>query len=148
MTFLALFLIPFLVMDGDTFRTSEDIKCRIYGVDAPEKKQAHGADSAIALNLLLDEGYSVQYVGQSFDRKVCKVTLRNGDSLSELLIKNGAAWFGAGVDANGKRRYIDKEDYNKFNALESTARNKKIGLWADIVPPTPPWEFRAKKKVK
>ena len=45
------------IADGDTFTglttDNKQVKCRIYGIDAPEKKQAFGSRSKQALSDLI-----------------------------------------------------------------------------------------------
>ena len=124
------------ISDGDTFTgltaDSQQIKCRMYGIDAPEKKQAFGNRSKQTLSDLIF-GEQVQIKIQNKDRygrAVVWVYTAKGKDVSAEMLKAGMAW-------HYKQYSKDKE----YAELENQARNGKIGLWTDKNP-VAPWEYR------
>lgn len=128
------------VSDGDTFRglteDNEEIRFRIYAIDAPEKHQAFGNRSKEYLSDLIF-GKKVQIIVQkktdAYKRPVVWVFTPDGKDVSSEMLKAGMAWHFSRFDSTEK--YINDE---------AEARSQKKGLWRDINP-TPPWEFRKKK---
>ena len=124
------------ITDGDTFKgltdKNEEIKFRIHGIDAPEKKQAFGTKSKEYLSDLIF-GKTVGIKEQSKDRYgrlvVWVYTTERKDVSAEML-KAGMAWH--------YKKYDDSRQYADF---ENEAREKKIGLWLDANP-IEPWNFR------
>lgn len=123
------------VSDGDTVKViskdQREMKCRIWGIDAPEKGQSFGQKSKQALSdLIYRKSVEVQVVAQDrYGRSVCKISL-NGRDINKEQIAAGMAWM--------YRQYSSDPLYAQ---AESTARAKQLGLWAEANP-TPPWEFR------
>lgn len=127
------------VSDGDTFtglnRDKLQIKFRIYGIDAPEKRQAFGKKSKEYLSQLIF-GKDIVVDVQSQDgwgRYIAYVYTGDGEDVSLLMIRSGFAWHFAKYDSTQK--YIEAEAY---------ARSQHKGLWQDRNPEAP-WEFRKKK---
>lgn len=127
------------VSDGDTFtglnRDKLQIKFRIYGIDAPEKRQAFGKKSKEYLSQLIF-GKDIVVDVQSQDgwgRYIAFVYTGDGEDVSLLMIRSGFAWHFVKYDSTQK--YIEAEAY---------ARSQRKGLWQDRNPEAP-WEFRKKK---
>lgn len=130
--------------DGDTCHvliekipvsSSEKVKVRLSGIDAPEIKQADGTKAKNFLELLVkDRKVELKCDGQSFDRRVCKM-LVDGLDVNAEMVKNGWAW---------ESVKYSKGEYKKF---QSAAKFSKLGLWKgkDIVSP---YCFRHKKNKK
>ena len=127
------------IMDGDTVKVlSSDhrqVKCRLHGVDAPEKSQSNGQKSKQALSdLIYRKIVDIQVVDQDrYGRSVCKISLAGRDINLEQ-VSTGMAWM--------------YRQYNKdplYDRAESSARAKHLGLWAEANP-TPPWDFRRAEK--
>ena len=73
-----------------------------------------------------------------YGRMVAMVTMADGRSLNEELLKNGLAWV---------HIYYCKEAIcNKWYGYEKRARQKRIGLWQDPSP-VPPWVWKRKNKM-
>ena len=128
------------ISDGDTFRglteDNEEIKFRIYGIDAPEKHQAFGNRSQQKLSELIfgkTVGIKIQE-RDYFGRLVVWVYTPDGKDVSAEMLKAGMAWH--------FKKYDKSEEYA---TLENNARLKGIGFWADKNP-IAPWEFRRSKK--
>lgn len=130
------------VSDGDTFtainRDNLQIKFRIFGIDAPEKKQAFGTKSKEYLSSLIFKK-SVTVDVQSIDgwgRYIAYVYTPDGKDVSLLMIQAGMAWHFKKYDSN-----------EKYSDAEISARKGGKGLWHNAVL-IAPWDFRASKKVK
>lgn len=128
------------VHDGDTItvRTTETSKIRLYGIDAPELKQAHGQASKHALSEMTF-GKSVHITPMSKDRYgriVAKVHV-DGVDVNRVMVEQGAAWW--------YTQYA-KYDMPLANA-QSKAQAEKRGLWADQNQ-IAPWEYRNRKVAK
>ena len=124
------------ITDGDTFTgltaDNQQVKCRIYGIDAPENKQAFGNRSKQTLSDLIF-GKQVQIRIQNKDRygrAVVWVFTAEGKDVSTEMLKAGMAWH--------FRQYSKDIGYAK---LENAARKQRIGLWTDNNP-IAPWEYR------
>lgn len=124
------------ISDGDTFtgltNDNQQVKCRIYGIDAPEKKQAFGNVSKQTLSDLIF-GKQVHIKIQNKDRwqrAIVWVYTSDKKDISAEMLKSGMAWH--------YKKYDNTEEYAE---LENEARQNRIGLWQDNEP-IPPWNFR------
>ncbi len=124
------------ITDGDTFKgltkEKEEIRFRIYGIDAPEKKQAFGTKSKEYLsNLIFGEIVGVKVDSKDrYSRSIVWVFTSDGKDVSSEMLKAGMAWH--------YKKYDDSVIYSK---LEIEARNSKNGLWREDTP-IEPWNFR------
>ena len=126
------------ISDGDTFtainRDKLQLKIRIYGIDAPEKKQDYGQKAKQVLSDCIF-GKVVMVDVQSQDgwgRYISYVYTPEGKDVSLLMLQNGMAWH--------FKKYDDTEIYSN---AEINAKSRKVGLWA-VPNPVAPWEFRKK----
>ncbi|MCG8387603.1 MAG: thermonuclease family protein [Cytophagales bacterium] len=123
------------VIDGNTFEiidpSKETVKVMLSEVDAPELAQEHGEEARqFSEKLLLKKKVKVEFKGKDFlGNKLAKVTLKNDQDVGYILLENGWAMV--------KERTKNK----KFLALQSKAKNDKLGLWV-TENPTTPWVFR------
>lgn len=126
------------VVDGDTLKvvtSSWDlITVRVYGVDCPESSQPYGwwarlhtAGAALGREARLEPVERDRY-----GRLVARVIVK-GESLGELLVRDGYAWV--------YDRYCNRPSCDKLRSLETQARRKEKGLWAEP-DPIPPWRWR------
>jgi endonuclease YncB( thermonuclease family) len=121
--------------DGDTLRGHHDGRpqvTRLHGIDAPEMGQAFGTRAkqcAVALAFGQTVVVSVQGLDR-FGRTIGDVTLPDGRSLNQELVRAGCAWW--------YRRYSADQ---RLAMLETEARATRRGLWTDPNP-QPPWEWR------
>lgn len=128
------------IVDGDTIDVqlqSGPIRIRFQGIDAPEKSQAHGKDSAAALSLMI-MGKDVQiepFEQDRYDRLVGIVYVNKLNVNSEL-VRKGHAW--------AMRRYMRKADAG-LCSLEAKARVDRRGLWASPEA-IAPWAYRGRNK--
>jgi len=130
------------ISDGDTFTCVNDdnlqLKIRINGIDAPEKKQAFGNKSKELLSSLIF-GKRINIDVQSKDgygRYIAYVYSPEGKDVALLMLHEGMAW------------HFTKYDNNKvYSDAENVARKAKRGLWSESSP-IAPWDFRAQRKKK
>jgi endonuclease YncB( thermonuclease family) len=141
----------FRVSDGDTITIKNDInedytKCRLYGIDAPEKSQPYGPEAKRFLSQMV-LGRDIQYRVVSKDvygRAVCIVITTDevpNLEINEHMVRSGLAW--AYVQYLKK----DKETLKRYSTLQEEAMKSRIGLWQDPNP-QPPWEYRKRVKIK
>lgn len=147
------------VSDGDTITVLDankvQHKVRLYGIDAPEKKQAFGKVSKDGLwNRISMYSTTVRVHVVNRDRygRIVGIVWAcaccpsgdltwdcgvNGRSVNEDMIDYGYAW--------AYTSYLKKADKPLYSQLEAGARWRKSGLWADAHP-LAPWKFRKSKK--
>lgn len=132
------------VIDGDTVTVlvqgREQLKVRLAGIDAPERKQAFGQRAKQQLSALVF-GKAVTVVGHKQDRYrrlIAKLLVEGQDANLEM-IALGYAW-------HYKRYELEQssEDRVAYAKMEARARAERRGLWADAAP-WPPWEFRHRR---
>ncbi len=126
------------IADGDTLTLltadKRQVKVRLEGIDAPEKKQPFGNEARQALaELTFGKKISVRISGTDrYGRTLGIVTADRADVNAEM-VRRGLAW-----------HYKQFSKDPTLARLETEAREKKIGLWSRS-DPVPPWEFRKKK---
>lgn len=126
--------------DGDTIKVLTDakteVKVRLYGVDAPEKRQPFGlAAKQFTIDWAVGRRVKVEERGRDlYGRVIGLVFLPDGKTLNRELLKAGLAWW--------YRDYAKKEE--AYRELEAEAREAKRGLWADPAP-VAPWDYRKRK---
>src|SRR5688572_10070253 len=86
------------VTDGDTVRAvcaGSALTLRLNAVDAPERSQPYGRESAKAVaELVLDRDVTVRAVDvDRYGRTVARITLADGRDLGRELVKAGLAWW-------------------------------------------------------
>lgn len=130
---------PFTVVgvsDGDTItvlsESRQQVKCRLYGIDAPEKSQAFGQASKQSLSdLVYRRVVDVQVLDTDrYGRSICRIHAEGRDVNREQVAR-GMAWM--------YRRYTSDTAYAQ---AEDAARAKRLGLWQDANP-VPPWDYRS-----
>lgn len=127
------------VYDGDTFVVDmhgDEIKIKLYGIDAPEAGQnGNGLSTRFLRSLILNSQLEINVIETDIFGRTLAVVIREGkeSSVNAAMVSNGYAW------VYSKKCKID--ECNKWKALESKARILKLGIWSgfDFVPP---WEFR------
>jgi endonuclease YncB( thermonuclease family) len=129
------------VMDGDTIEILNNrvtYKIRLAGIDCPEKKQAYGMKAKAFTSGMVFGAHVTARVDTKdrYGRYVASVLLQNGKNLNYELLKSGLAW-----------HYKQYSKSQIMAAMETTAKRKRLGLWAEKNP-IPPWEFRKMKRIK
>jgi len=140
------------VLDGDTFHGRRSpglllngakpirdtlVSVRLWGVDAPEKRQPWGDEARAALAGMI-EGKTVHVTVVDVDayhRVVGHVRL-HGMDVNQEMVAQGHAWM--------FRKYTDSPS---LDVWEQVARRERRGLWAaDSGTRIPPWEWRHRKR--
>lgn len=126
------------VTDGDTFHlltdNKEQIKVRMYGIDAPEKTQDFGQKSKERLSeLIFGKTMIIDVKGKDRYGRALGVVYVHGIDINRQMIINGMAWHYKKYDAS-----------TEYSEAESKARSERSGIWS-MPNPVPPWEFRKKK---
>ena len=130
------------VVDGDTIKVltqaDQQTKIRLEGIDAPESRQAFGAQSTQNLSSLIS-GKNVNLTCSGIDqygRLTCKVLLPNGEDVDLDQIKAGMAWH-----YKQFQKLQSATDRHEYGEAEDAARRARLGLWADPHP-VQPQDFR------
>lgn len=120
------------ISDGDTITVlngKEQTKVRLYGIDAPEKKQDYGQKSRKFLaSLIAGQVVEVDPKGKDRYKRTLGIIHYKDQDINAQMILNGYAW----AYVKYSKIYVDQE---------RLAREKKLGLWQSS-DPTPPWEWR------
>lgn len=123
------------IADGDTLTALgadlQQVKCRLYGIDAPEKKQAFGHASKLSLaELSFGRTALIDIVGRDrYGRAICRVAVAGVDVNKEQIAR-GMAWM-----------YREYARDSAYSDAESAAQGRRVGIWRDARP-VPPWTFR------
>lgn len=134
------------VVDGDTIicetpdgAGEDEVSIRLYGIDAPEKKQEHGERATKALRSLCGMGdfVTVRVSGIDHYGRVIGECFIHGTSLNRWMVKNGHAWW--------YEAYAGKD--RDLAACQDLAAKGKVGLWAQKMP-VAPWTYRQKIRGK
>ena len=125
------------IADGDTLtvlRGKEQVKVRLYGIDAPEKGQDFGNRARERLgDLAQGETVRVDPVETDrYGRMVARIILPGGESLNRAMVRDGFAWW--------YRKYAPGDV--ALRDAEAEARKAKIGLWSQPSP-VAPWDWRS-----
>lgn len=145
------------VADGDTItvlRDKEQVKIRLAGIDAPEKKQAFGnvakqrmSDMVFGKEVRVDDRKKDKY-GRTIGRVwVASAECQASDCPKALdagmaLLTMGLAWHYKKYE---KEQF--EEERGQYSFAEIEARGRKAGLWSDVEP-VPPWEWRRLKTTR
>jgi len=123
------------VTDGDTISVMHDGKAekvRLNGIDCPEIGQDFGQRAKeLTSGLCFGEVVTVKALNKDqYGRFVADVTLPDGRSLNQELVRTGLAWW-----------YSEYSKDKTLKTLEAKAQEAKLGLWAGK-DPVPPWKYR------
>lgn len=130
------------VTDGDTITVltaaKESVKVRLYGIDAPESKQAFGTRAKEELSrLVFGKVVNVEVKQEDRYGRTVGLVVVDGVRVNVEMVRRGFAWW---------YRDYAKKDVALAKA-EAEAKNAKRGLWADKAP-VAPWEFRQTKELR
>jgi len=126
-------------------------KITLAGIDAPELKQAYGAQAKKNLaDLVFNHPVTVVWEKRDRNKRILgKVMFTPSLCASPACLEKtdanyqqiaaGMAWHDTQYEPEQSR-----EDRERYAAAEKQARAAKRGLWADAAP-VPPWEWRRKK---
>lgn len=127
------------VSDGDSFtainRDNLKLTYRLYGIDAPEKRQPYSRVAKEFLSSMILNKTVIVNVSSTdrWGRHIVTVSTQSVKDVNARMLEYGLAWH--------FKRYDNSKTYSQ---LEQKALEKKIGLWKDPNP-TPPWEWRIRK---
>ena len=135
------------VIDGDTIRIDKK-KIRLFGIDAPEKKQFCRKIFLSISSISFKKDYpcgkiSTNFLKKKIDKKLIKCKSIGRDRYKRYIAecfegkKNINAFMVQNGHAVAYRRYSPK-----FISYENNAKKEKLGLWAGTF--EMPWEFRKK----
>lgn len=127
------------ITDGDTFvilnDQKEQIKIRLHGIDAPEKKQDFGTVAKNYLSsLIYNKEITIDYKNLDRYGRTIGIVFIEQLNVNEKMLEEGMAW------------HFKKYDKNSdWAALEDKAKEAKKGLW--LQPNAiAPWEWRSRKR--
>lgn len=130
------------VSDGDTITILDNLdkgrfRVRLYGIDAPEKRQAFGNKAKGYLSgLIFGKQVTVRYSSiDRYGRIVGRIYLDKKD-IALAMLSAGYAW-----------HYVHFDKSPEYAAAEKKARAGRLGLWSDTSA-VPPWDFRQSSKRK
>jgi endonuclease YncB( thermonuclease family) len=125
------------VSDGDTLWVAVDskskpIKLRLQGMDAPEICQLWGKEAQQALNArLLGQTVSLKILAKDdYHRSLGRITHR-GQDVGQWLVREGHAW-----------SYSYSRRAGPYAADQAQAQAGRLGLWASMIRPVEPRQFR------
>ena len=123
------------VKDGDTIVVLHDGRgetIRLYGIDAPEKRQDFGNRAKQVLSGLVF-GKIVEIKPMDTDRcgRTVAVVTIGMKTANEAMVEAGIAWV--------FEKYCHKAFCNGWRSIQEKAKAKRIGLWSHPKP-IPPWE--------
>ena len=126
------------VVDGDTLdildANYQTTRIRLAEIDSPEKSQAFGNKAKEALSsICFGKTAEATPNGSSHRGRVVAYIKCGGVDANRTMVATGYAW--------AYPQFV--KDKSLFD-LEKSARERRIGLWADSSP-TPPWEWRHKE---
>ena len=120
------------IHDGDTITVlqgKQQIKVRLFGVDAPELKQSYGKKSKQFLaNLIAGQIVEVEENGKDRYKRTIGIVYLGNTDINAQMVANGYAW--------AYRKFS-----KKYTPQESQAKKQGLGLWRDKEP-APPWDWR------
>ncbi len=128
------------IADGDTITVLVDrqqVKVRLSGIDAPQKRQDFSQRSRQALADLVF-GKEVRVVTHGKDRygRVIGDVFVGGKPVNQIMVREGWAW-----------KFVKYSKSPRLAELERQARAERRVLWAGKNP-IPPWEYRAEQARK
>lgn len=134
------------VRDGDSIDVVNDdgvqVNIRLYGIDAPESKQAFGYQAKKRLTQLVSRKIiRIENVDTDrYGRTVALVRLVDGTLVNEEMVRSGLAWV--------YDQYCKEPDLcADLRQAQAEAKGAGRGLWAES-DPTPPWEWRKHNKTE
>ncbi len=131
------------VHEGDRLtilHNGKKLNVQLYGIDAPELKQAYGNEARTFLDAFTkEETVEVEPIGAVKKGSLTGMAFLGSDNINELLLLKGQAW----VD----RSQCTADICAKWIKMEEAAKATQKGLWSDPQA-MPPWEFRAQNAPK
>ena len=133
------------VTDGDTVTVLDAQKkqhrIRLVGIDAPESKQAFGQKSKDLLaQWVYGQEVRIEHTKTDrYKRILGKVWIEDRD-INLAMVESGMAWYYKQFS-----RDLSPSDRALYEKAETSARQQRLGLWADAHPQAP-WDFRRQQR--
>ena len=127
------------IHDGDTINivneNGKKVKIRLYGIDAPEIKQAYGEKSRHCLEDMLFNK-KISYAIEDKDKygRIVATIYADNVNVNYEMIKKGCAW-----------SYFQYSKSLRNEFAQFKAKYGRIGLWAQDNPQAP-WEYRKENR--
>lgn len=123
------------ITDGDTVGVIDAeknyFKVRLSGIDAPERKQAFSDKSKEALaGKVFEKELILKESGKDRYGRTLGVLLLDGRNINREMVAEGWAW-----------QFVRYDKSAELRTAEDSAKQKRIGLWADPAP-IAPWDYR------
>jgi endonuclease YncB( thermonuclease family) len=145
------------ISDGDTVTARcgtqgayQQVKVRINGIDAPERRQAFGERARQAMSDLVfgKEADLNCFKTDRYGRSVCKIMVTPASAPTGpktldaglAMVTIGMAW-----SYRAYAREQTPQERGQYEFAEIEAKAKHVGLWRDS-DPEPPWEWRAQRR--
>lgn len=128
------------VGDGDTVAVQDSgkrLKVRLACIDAPETSQRpYGMAARTKLRSLLPIGAQVSLRTKAVDRYGRSVAelFRNGQNINQQMVRDGQAFV--------YWQYIGGCDRQAYGAMETRARQDRLGVWVISGGIQRPWDYR------
>lgn len=145
------------VSDGDTITARcgepgafEQVKVRLNGIDAPEKKQPFGerAKQAMSSLVYMKDVELDCFKTDRYGRSVCKVMVAPASApdgpltldAGLVMVTLGMAWW-----YRAYSREQTPQERGQYEFAENEAKAKRVGLWRDAGP-VAPWDWRKERR--
>ncbi|MDR1947594.1 MAG: thermonuclease family protein [Desulfovibrio sp.] len=126
-------------VDGDTILTTYRggaVRVRLYGIDAPEKRQEYGPQATAYVDRAAARIARIEPITTDrYGRMVAIVHMTDGSTLEAMLLAAGLAWV--------YPQYCALPVCADWQEIEARARAQRIGLWAGEA--VEPWRWRRRK---
>ena len=132
------------ITDGDTIHLLLDNhnreKIRLAGIDAPERKQAHGSKATRYLaSLIARKTVTIEYNKRDRYGRIVGKIIFNDEDVNLKMVKVGYAWW-----YKKYKREQSADDRLSYAVAENNARKFNLGLFQNEA--VPPWEWRKNRK--
>lgn len=126
----------FQVIDGDTIEVRAGKKnetIRLFGIDAPESKQAFGKEARNFLaKMTQDKMVQIIYKDKDKYNRIVGIVKLKGSDINKIMVRSGYAW-----------AYVYYSDM--YANEQKQAQKEKLGLWRDKNP-IEPYKWRKQNK--
>ena len=130
------------VTDGDTIRVlspdRREVRIRLYGIDAPERRQPYGTTSRDYLaDLVHRREVTVRPVDTDQYGRVVGLVEASDVIVNREMVAAGLAWV--------YPQYCRLQACDEWREMETEAKADRRGLWADKEP-VAPWVWRRERR--
>jgi len=129
------------VIDGDTIKVATEqgiTVVRLYGIDSPEKSQAHGQSAwDFTISQVFGKIVDVAPVGRDIFGRTVAIVMVGTQCLQEQLLLQGYAWV--------YPQYCRERFCQAWTTLQGISAGNRVGLWVDPAP-VQPWVWRKQER--